>query len=106
MWDMKVPIIVNGLIWDDWNTAHLYERHHITREKVESVRQDEPSVARETYKNRLLVVIGPAAPGRILAVVIGPVPEQSGLIYPFSARSASRKERQFFESQLEEMRYG
>ena len=101
---MELPVRIRALVWDDWNVAHLRERHQITREEVESVLQSALSVAQETYKQRLLVV-GPSNSGGILAVVIGPVPEMEGVFYTFSARPASRKERRYFELFHEDSRH-
>ena len=56
------------------------------------------SIVRETYKQRLLL-IGPTLPGRLLTVVAGPVSNQPDVYYVFSARPASREERQYFQHQ-------
>ncbi len=85
---------VERLDWDGWNIAHLRERHGLTPEEVEEVCHGEP-VALETYKDRLML-IGPDRRGRVLTVVIGPVPGQRNVYYAFSARPASRKERRFY----------
>ena len=85
--------VIEQLIWDDWNTEHI-ATHGVTRNDVEdAIRAD--TVARSTYKNRILV-LGPSR-GRLLAVVIGPVPGQPGAYYTFSARPASRSERRYYQ---------
>jgi len=81
------------LDWDTWNSEHI-ARHGVTREQVqEAVAGD--TVTRATYKSRFLV-LGPTRAGRMLAVVIGPVPGQPGAFYTFSARPASRSERRLY----------
>ncbi len=85
--------VIERLIWDVWNTEHI-AIHGVTRNDVEeAIRAD--TVARATYKNRILV-LGPSR-GRLLAVVIGPVPDQPGAYYTFSARPASRSERRYYQ---------
>ncbi len=45
-------------------------------------------------------MLGPAPDGRILAVVIGPVPnEPDGVYYVFTARPADRSERRSYHEQ-------
>lgn len=83
---MEPPIDVDRLVWDDWNLAHLRDRHQITREEV--VLQSAATTARATYKARFLA-LGPTPVGRMLAVVIGPVSNEPGSFYTFSARAAA-----------------
>ena len=84
---------IERLVWDVWNTEHI-ALHAVTRGEVEEAIAGD-IVARATYKNRFLV-LGPTRAGRMLAVVIGPVPGQPGAYYTFSARPASRSERRFY----------
>jgi uncharacterized DUF497 family protein len=87
---------VEWLVWDEWNLTHIWERHGLRPDAVEDVCFGH-HIALVSYKERL-VLIGPDRSGRILTVVIGPVPNRLGAYYVFSARPASRKERrQFFE---------
>jgi uncharacterized DUF497 family protein len=83
--------------WDDWNLDHI-ARHAVLPEEAEEVVAGTP-VVRETYKQRLQL-IGPTLAGRILSVVAGPVPNQPGVYYVFSARPASRKERRASEKAM------
>jgi len=85
------------LKWDAWNISHIRERHGIERHQVEEVFGNTPR-ARETHKDRLLVV-GPTSAGLMLSVIIGPVPDALGFYYPFSARPASRQERRWYKQQ-------
>jgi uncharacterized DUF497 family protein len=84
---------IERLVWDVWNTEHI-ATHAVARNEVEEAVSSD-TVARATYKNRFLV-LGWTRSGRLLAVVIGPVPGQPGAYYTFSARPASRSERRFY----------
>ena len=81
---------IERLDWDEWNVKHI-AKHGVTTEEVGEAISGE-TVARATYKQRFLV-LGPTSAGILLAVVIGPVPDQPGTYYVFSARPASRSER-------------
>lgn len=81
---------VRALLWDDWNLGHI-SKHGMGPEDAAEVLRSQP-VIYATYKDRLRL-IGPNAAGRVLTVIVGPVPDQSGVFYVFSARPASRKER-------------
>jgi uncharacterized DUF497 family protein len=83
---------IEQLVWDVWNTDHI-ANHGLTRNDVEEAITGD-IVTQATYKNRFLV-LGPSR-GRLLAVVIGPVPGQLGAYYTFSARPASRSERRYY----------
>jgi uncharacterized DUF497 family protein len=86
------PILI---VWDDWNTPHV-EKHGTTRDEVDFVCYGRPVRYRESYKNRTMV-IGTGYEGRILTVVVGPVPEMPDCyFYVFSARPAKRKERAYY----------
>ena len=96
MTDVEELPEINRLVWDDWNRDHI-AKHGITPGEVEEAIGGDTS-ARATYKRRLLV-LGPNLAGRLPAVVIGPVPDEPGDYYTFSARPASRQERRFFREQ-------
>jgi uncharacterized DUF497 family protein len=81
---------------DDWNLEHI-TTHAVTPTEVAEVAAGK-SVARETYKGRVQL-IGPTLAGRMLAIIVGPVPTRPEIYYVFSARPASRKERRFFSEQ-------
>ena len=93
---MEIRRSVETLAWDDWNISHIAERHGISQEDVEAVIRGN-AIAEKTYKNKILV-IGPDADGRLLAVIIREVPKSPGVFYPFSARVASRKERRRYDA--------
>lgn len=84
---------IDRLDWDAWNLPHI-ARHHVIPVEVEEVAAGDMLVTL-TYKARLQLV-GPTAAGRMLAVIIGPVPHQRGVYYVFTARPASRKERRAY----------
>lgn len=90
---MDVPPELQDLDWDEWSLEHI-GKHAVTRAEVEDVVFGE-AVVRQTYKNRLQV-IGPTRDGRVLSVIVGAVPDQPNVYYPFSARPASRSERRFY----------
>lgn len=91
-------VFVRRLNWDEWNVAHI-ARHGVTQDDVDVVCHSDPVEYRQSYKKRL-VVLGPASDGRILAVVIGPAPDEPpGIYYVFTARPADRKERRFYAEQ-------
>src|SRR5687767_5495268 len=85
---------IDRLLWDDWNRDHI-AKHAVLSEEAEEVIAGLPSV-NETYKQRLQLV-GPTLAGRMLAIVVGAVPDRPGVYYVFSARPASRKERRMYE---------
>jgi len=84
---------LDRLVWDDWNRDHL-AKHAVLPEEAEEMVAGDP-VVRQTSKDRLQF-IGPTLTGRILSVVAGRVPNELGAYYVFSARPASRKERDMY----------
>lgn len=90
-------VVVERLVWDEWNVRHVRERHGLQLEVVEAVCRGD-YITLTGYKERI-VVIGPEPGGRIITVVIGPVPGQPGVYYTFSARPASRKERRLYDQE-------
>ena len=88
--------LIERLIWDDWNRDHI-AKHAVTLSEAEEVVVG-PAIFRASYKNRLAVT-GPTVEGRMLTVIIGPVPGQLGSFYVFSARPASRGERREYNQQ-------
>jgi uncharacterized DUF497 family protein len=93
---MDAPSAIRRLVWDAWNRDHI-TKHGVTEADVNAV-IDGDYVALESYKQRSVVVglVG----DRVLAVVVGPVPNQPGVYYPFSARPASRKERRYYRERF------
>lgn len=89
-----MTVRIRTLRWNVWNTTHI-ARHAVTPEAVEAVCRG-PVIARATYQNRLLL-IGPDATGRMLAVVLAP--EEADQWYPITARPASRQERRLYEQE-------
>ncbi len=93
-----IMVIVRLLIWDDFNTNHMVERHGVTPEEVDQVCQGEHFTT-QGHTGRLRV-IGPTHVGRMLTIILAPEPEP-GVYYPVTARPASRKERQRYEDATE-----
>lgn len=91
-----VCVVIVELIWDDWNEEHIL-KHGCTVDDVKFMCSRRVHHFRDSYKGRR-VFLGENANGRVLAVVLGPVPNAPlGTYYPFSARPASPKERRFYE---------
>lgn len=87
---------IDHLVWDDWNRAHI-ARHGVLPEEAEEVIAAD-SIYRESYKDRLAVT-GSTVAGRMLTIVVGPVPHEPTTFYAFSARPASRRERREYHQQ-------
>lgn len=81
---------IQDLEWDSWNTDHV-TRHGVTIDEIYAALGNVLSV-RPSYKHRF-IVFGSPAPGRVIAVVIGEVPNKPNVFYVFSARPANRRER-------------
>lgn len=92
---MELRVDIDHLVWDDWNLVHI-TKHGLTPLDAEAVIHA-PHVQIPSYKQRI-VVVGAAAE-RLLAVVVGPVPNNPGAFYPFSARPANRQERRYYYEQ-------
>ena len=90
-------LIVKRIRWDEFNIAHIAERHEITPEQVEEACYGDNTLIKveETYKNRLLL-LAPRDNGRLLAVVL--VSEGEGVYYPVTARPTKRQERRRYAS--------
>jgi uncharacterized DUF497 family protein len=92
-----LSLVITTLIWDDWNTAHI-ARHNVTPAEVEAVCSGN-HIVRKSYDNRFIVV-GYTPQQRPLLVVLDPEP-QEGMFYPVTARTADRKERQWYDKEQE-----
>jgi uncharacterized DUF497 family protein len=91
---MKNRLHINRLVWDEWNREHV-ANHQVLPEEAEEVAAATPTV-RESYKQRYQL-IGPTLSGRMVSVIVGPVPEQQDVYYVFSASPASRAERRIYD---------
>ena len=87
-------ITSDALAWNSWNIEHI-SRHDVTRNEVEEVCEGR-FIFRESYGGRF-VVIGLTLDRRALAVVIEP--DNDGMYYVVTARSASRRERRIYEEE-------
>lgn len=81
---------IDSLDWDEWNLNHI-TKHNVSPVEVEQVIVGD-AIFRASYKNRLAVT-GPTLEGRMLTVIIGESPHHRYVYYVFSARPASRAER-------------
>ena len=89
-------IIVNQLIWNQWNVDHI-ARHDVTPEQVEEACQGNP-IVRESYSG-CVMVIGPTKARKMIAAVLSPVDEEAGIYFTVTARSASRRERRLYQDE-------
>ena len=88
-------INIVDLVWDNFNEAHIWERHQLSRAEVEEVCYGEAELlhVEATYGGRYIVV-GPGSGGKLFAVVLAP--KGTGMFYPVSARRASTKEHYIY----------
>ena len=80
-------IVVNGLIWDNWNKNHIAE-HEVTTEEVEEVCHGKFK-AIQSYRERIQI-IGKTKKGRKLIIVLSPEDKNlnvygDGIYYPITA---------------------
>lgn len=95
---MRIDVEIERLMWDDWNREHI-RKHGVTAdEAAEAVVRR--GIREDTYKGRQQL-IGSTVAGRILSVIIGPVPDEPGSFYVFSARPASSTERRRYARSVE-----
>jgi uncharacterized DUF497 family protein len=85
-------IVIDRLIWDEKNRAHI-ARHDVSISEVEEVCHNHP-VFISGHSGRLMV-IGPSDSGKALFVVLDPK-DGKGIWYVVTARSADRKERSLY----------
>ena len=80
------------LVWDNFNEAHIWERHQLTRAEVEEVAYGpaEKLKVQQTYGGRFFVT-GPKADRQLIVIILAPKGEDK--FYPVSAKPADRKER-------------
>jgi uncharacterized protein len=87
-------LTINRLVWDDWNINHI-ARHDVRQDEVEEVCHGDFIVL--VGKKGRIVMIGPSATGRMLAVILDLEPEEVDVYYPVTARPAARKERLMYQ---------
>ena len=92
-----VEILINTLIWEDSNVAHI-ARHDVTPLEVEQICQGS-NIVRQGKKGRLLV-IGLTEQGRMITAALDPE-DTAGVYYPVTARPASKKERRLYQEEQE-----
>ena len=92
-----VQILINALIWEDLNVAHI-ARHDVTPLEVEQICQGS-HIVRQGKKGRLLV-IGLTEQGRMITAALDPE-DTEGVYYPVTARPASKKERRLYQEEQE-----
>jgi uncharacterized DUF497 family protein len=85
-------IKLKTLIWDSYNQPHI-ARHAVTRNEVREACLSDP-ITWQTHSGRILV-LGRTRAGRVLSVVL--FEKSEGIYYPVTVRSASRKERRYYQ---------
>lgn len=87
---MTIHLRIERLEWDRWNREHI-AKHGVTMDEV-TMALINIQFIKPSYKDRL-VVYGVEGTGRLLAIVVGEVPDKPNVYHVFSARLANRKER-------------
>jgi len=64
-----MKLMINALIWDDWNREHI-TKHKVTSGEIEEVCHGHHQVF-ESYRKRILI-IGETKKGKTLVVVLSP----------------------------------
>ena len=88
-------IVIDELIWDEWNINHI-KKHDVKTHEVEEACNNLIE-AFESYNNRL-IVLGKTDKKRILAIIMAQIDKNS--YYVVTARDASRKERKLYEHKI------
>ena len=84
-------VVIQEIRWDEWNKAHIWERHQLTPEQVEEVCYGSPEhiLVEETHSKRLRI-IGPKNDGKLLVVILAE--EASHTFYVVTAKPPKRQE--------------
>lgn len=85
-------MVVKRLVWDEWNVENI-ARHGVSPREAEDVCRGN-SVVQKGHSGRL-AVFGPTPEGKMITVVID-LEDKTGVYYPVTARSSSRKERAIY----------
>ncbi|MBI5356373.1 hypothetical protein HZB78_02045 [Candidatus Collierbacteria bacterium] len=83
-----MTFVVKEVVWDDFNIAHIGE-YDVSVDEVEEVCNGKVE-AYLGHSDRFMI-IGKTVAGRILSIVLAQ--KSKGVVYPVTARDASRKER-------------
>jgi len=88
-------IVIDDLIWDEWNIGHI-KKHKVKPIEVEEACENLLEVFR-SYNSRL-IILGKTNKKRILAIIMAQIDKNS--YYVVTARDASRKERKLYENKI------
>ena len=91
----QLDVVIEELLWDDWNTAHI-ARHNVTPYEVEQSLIDEDVVFLRANHGRIMV-LGRA--GKRLISTILNEQEPTGVFYVITARDMAKKERALYRAQ-------
>ncbi len=96
---MDESLRIDRLEWDEWNLDHIRKHGLEKADAAELILQQ--FLAFQSFKGRFLI-LGPSLHARIVVMIVGQVPGQSNVYYPFSLRPASRKERMLYWERAQE----
>lgn len=88
---------IQGIRWDAWNIAHIWERHQLRPEQVEEVcyGRREDILVEETHSSRLRI-IGPKHDGKLLVIILAQ--EGPDTYYVVTAKPPKRQElRRYYD---------
>lgn len=89
-------VVIDKLVWREWNIAHMWEKHLVTPEEiVESL--EEQHVMVTPAKHGRVMVLGRA--GKRLLSTIFSEQESANVYLVVTARDMSKKERALYRSQ-------
>lgn len=80
-------IVLEQLIWDDWNTEHI-KKHNVSAREVEEAINN--VLAHRMGYDKKIILIGRSGK-RLLAMIVAK--EKGNKFYPVTVRDADRKER-------------
>ena len=87
-------IVIENLIWDDWNIEHI-ALHKVTPDEVELSLTDENKLFIEAKLGRIIVM--GRSDKRLLTTILNPQ-DTDGEYYVVTARDMSKKERSFYRA--------
>jgi len=91
----EVDIVVEELLWDDWNVEHIAQ-HDVTPDEVEKSLADEHAIYLKAKHGRIMV-LGKAG-NRLITTVLSEQGSE-GVFYVITARDMAKKERAFYRAE-------
>lgn len=90
-----MKVIIDKLIWAQWNVDHIWQKHSVSPDEVVVALQD-PFVLVIPAKQGRLMVLG-RAQERLLVTIV--TDKGGGYYFVVTARDMSKKERALYRSQ-------